>query len=185
MTTPTSDRTPAQLRQALKSLVREFNGGGGNCALVACVLDEVLETGGDFVVVSGEHYEFADHVFVRWEGLLWDMSGSATPEDAESAWCDVEEGDDAPELEDFPDPTQATIERMADPNSILAGGFDRRAFHVALVERLSALGWKDLALPETPATAERNVEQHTAATGTVQADDTGPTAPRAPRRAAP
>lgn len=62
------DTKHAQLDRILFGLNDRFNGGGGNCAAVACVLGEVLWAGGDFVVVSGEHYQFADHVFLRWQG---------------------------------------------------------------------------------------------------------------------
>lgn len=154
---PQTPEAAQQLRQVLRALHRQFNGGGGNCAQVACVLDCVLDTGGDFVVVSGEHYVFADHVFVRWQDRLWDISGAHTPEQAQAQWCsEPDDTGETPELEDFFDPDHSQILRMADTNSVLAGDFDRTAFHAALVERLTALGWEDLEGPEvvTPSAAK-------------------------------
>lgn len=139
------------LQLALQEMAIVYNGFSGNCAQVAMVLDEVLDTSGDYVVVSGEHYEYADHVFLRWEGLLWDMSGSFTPAEAEANWCTVEEAEDddepdAPaELEDFPDPDGSTIGQMADANSVLAGGFDREDFKRSLIACLLRRGFGALS----------------------------------------
>ena len=159
------------LEATLQELGKTFVGGGGNCAQVACVLDDLLETGGDFVIVSGGHYEFADHVFVRWQGLLWDMGGARTWEEAEQAWCSPEDEDDeeVPILEGFKDPDQATIERMADSNCILSGGFDQEVFRRALLARLQALGWPDMEAADD-------------ATSTVGARPSGAKAPGPGRR---
>lgn len=157
---PSTAQKIEQLQQVLSQLGKTFNGGGGNCAQVACVLDDILDAGGNFVVVAGEHYEFADHVYLRWEGLLWDMDGATSLEQAKDGWCEVEyldEDDDEmdanepPELEDFLDPSHSSILRMADENCIMSGGFDRADFDRQLRARLREHGWQieDRPEPET------------------------------------
>ena len=101
----TSSLTAADiLETTLQELAQHHNGFSGNCARVAQVLDEVLDTGGDYVVV-GEHYEFADHVFLRWNNQLWDMNGAHTEDQARAQWCQAEEEDEgAPHARGLPRP---------------------------------------------------------------------------------
>lgn len=130
------------LEATLRELAPRHNGFSGNCARVARVLDEVLNTGGDYVVVAGESYEFADHVFLRWNNRLWDISGAHTQDQAQAKWCETEDEDeDAPELEDFIDPGGAMVERIADTNNVLAGGFSVESFRADLTKRLLERGF--------------------------------------------
>lgn len=145
MSHQTSNAPPTQemlesIERVLADLETQFNGGGGNCAKVACALDDLLGGAGDFVVVAGEHYEFADHVYLDWQGCLWDISGRSTRDEALEGWSDEDEPA-ATALEDYADPAHATIRRMADENCILSGGFDEPAFRQALQGRLHALGY--------------------------------------------
>jgi hypothetical protein len=159
---PTPLSPAAQLlHRTLQQLGASHNGLGGNCARVARVLDEVLDAGGDYVVVCGEHYEFADHVFLRWEDRLWDIQGAHTTQQAQAQWCsaeDEDEDDEVPTLEDFEDPSGSLIERMADPNGVFAGGFDVDAFRQALLARLAQVGFplsEDPAPPPSPRALRR------------------------------
>ena len=132
------------LEATLLELAEHHNGFSGNCARVARVLDEVLDTGGDYVVVVGEHYEFADHVFLRWNDRLWDMNGAHTEDQAQAQWCQVEDEDedeDTPTLEDFTDPGGAMVGRMADSNNVLAGEFTVESFRADLTRRLREQGF--------------------------------------------
>ena len=51
------------VEKALLAAAEGQNGFSGNCAKVAVILNEVLEGDDAYVVVTGEHYEYADHVF--------------------------------------------------------------------------------------------------------------------------
>lgn len=124
------------VERALARAAVDQNGFGGNCAKVATILDHVLQAQGDFVVVTGEHYEYADHVFLRWEGLLWDLDGALSAEEADEQW-----GGEESELEDFCDPGHEAIHRMADDNGCFAGGFDAARFHQDLVSFLKSEGF--------------------------------------------
>lgn len=130
-----SSLTPL-VERALARAAVDQNGFGGNCAKVATILDHVLQAQGDFVVVTGEHYEYADHVFLRWEGLLWDLDGPLSAEEADEQW-----GEEETELEDFPDPQHQSIHRMADDNGCFAGGFDATRFHNDLLTFLESEGF--------------------------------------------
>lgn len=112
------------LEQALAVAAEGQNGFSGNCAEVAVLLNEAVGGEGHYVVVVGEHYEYADHVFFRWKDRLWDMEGAHTEEEAEATWCEDEET-----LEDF---EGDDVVRMADNNGIFAGGFDRERFKQVL-----------------------------------------------------
>lgn len=124
------------VERALSRAAIDQNGFGGNCAKVATILDHVLQAQGNFVVLAGEHYEYADHVFLRWEGLLWDLDGPLSAEEAHAQW-----GDEDSELEDFTDPGHEAIHRMADDNGCFAGGFDAHRFHADLLNFLDAEGF--------------------------------------------
>lgn len=117
------------LEQALAIASEGQNGFSGNCAEVAVVLNEAVGGEGQYVVVVGEHYEYADHVFFRWKDRLWDMDGAHTEEEAEATWCEDEET-----LEDF---EGDDVVRMVDNNGIFAGGFDRERFKQALTAELA------------------------------------------------
>lgn len=137
----------ALLDGLLQELEAVHNGLFGNCAQVAVILDEALDTDGDYVVVAGEHYEYADHVFVRWEGLLWDIQGGRSWEEAEQTWCEADEDDEdsTPELEEFSDPSGAAVVRLADPNNPMAAGFDPVAFRRDLIAGLAVRGFTRMA----------------------------------------
>ena len=140
-TTDEDKRQRSLLAQALKEAGRGQNGFGGNCAAVAYILNHVLDAEGDYVVVNGEHYEFADHVFLRWKDRLWDMDGMSTPSQAEQAW-QTEDSDGEDILEDFSDPEGSAVLRLADNNGVFAGGFDPHVFHQRLVQALASRGFE-------------------------------------------
>lgn len=127
------------LCEALKKASKGQNGFGGNCATVAYILNHVLEAEGTYVVVGGDHYEFADHVFLEWKDRLWDMDGMHTREQAMETWGDE---DDDNLLEDFEDPEGIAILRMADTNGIFSGGFDPGRFQEILVQALKKEGFE-------------------------------------------
>ena len=133
------------VERALARAAVDQNGFGGNCAKVATILDHVLQAQGDFVVVTGEHYEYADHVFLRWEGQLWDLDGPLSAEQAQDEW-----GDEETELEDFPDPKHESIHRMADDNGCFSGGFDASRFHTDLLTFLELEGFPLAARAHEP-----------------------------------
>ena len=55
------------------------SGFAGNCARFAIVLNRALGGGGIYVVAdSGEHYEYVDHVALRYRGQLYDGTGALT-----------------------------------------------------------------------------------------------------------
>lgn len=132
------------LSHVLAELALDHHGFCGNCARVAHVLDQVLDAQGQYVIVAGEHYEYADHVFLRWEGVLWDMDGPHTIEEAQECWCQDEEEDDEATLEDFVDPDGSMILRMADENGPLAGGFDPDVFRRQLTQRLTQVHFHEI-----------------------------------------
>mgnify|MGYP000104105110 CR=1 FL=1 len=147
--TPSDDTLRALLEAALAVASENQNGFSGNCAEVAVALNEAIGGDSQYAVVVGEHYEYADHVFLRWKDRLWDMDGAHTEEEAELAWCEDEET-----LEDF---DGDDVVRMADNNGIFAGGFDRERFKQALVGELQKRGFPlpEATEPELPKKAPR------------------------------
>lgn len=128
--------------KALKQASKDQNGFGGNCAAVAYILDHVLQAEGDYVVVNGEHYEFADHVFLRWKDRLWDMGGMYTPAQAQALWESEDHDGSDDVLEDYPDSDGSSVLRLADNNGVFAGGFDPLKFHRELTQALAASGFE-------------------------------------------
>lgn len=129
-----SDKTlRAHLAAALAVASEGQNGFSGNCAEVAVLLNEAVGGESDYVVVVGEHYEYADHVFLRWKDRLLDMDGVHTDEEAESQWCE-----DGETLEDF---NGDDVVRMVDNNGVFAGGFDAERFRTCLAAELQKRGF--------------------------------------------
>lgn len=55
------------------------SGFAGNCARFAVVLNRALGGGGTYMVAdSGGHYEYVDHVALRYRGQLYDGEGALT-----------------------------------------------------------------------------------------------------------
>lgn len=105
------------LGSRIKAVGDRFDGFSGNCARFAVALNQVLDADGDYVIVNGEHYEYADHVMLRHRGWLFDASGLVDLE-ALREECD----EDDTELEDFPDasPDGRDVRRLADDGNELA-----------------------------------------------------------------
>lgn len=73
-----------------------YSGFAGNCARFAVVLNRVLGGSGTYVLAdSGEHYEYVDHVALRFNGQLYDGEGALTMRRLRSYGSKVEDvGDD-------------------------------------------------------------------------------------------
>lgn len=101
----------------IKAVGATFDGFSGNCARFAIALNQVLSAHGDYVIVSGDHYEYADHIMLRFQGWLFDSSGLV---DLQALEAECEE--DGSEIEDFPDPSPdgRDVRRLADPDNELA-----------------------------------------------------------------
>lgn len=136
--------TPEQLQVILKHLSRTFNGFSGNCGSVAEVINEVLDGEDDYLLVDGGHYQYVDHILVKWGELYWDMEGGHTQEAVAARW--IEEGEDG----SVEEARLATTAGLCDPNGIFAGGYDEAAFRTALRTHLNAL-------PELPAPVRKKV----------------------------
>ena len=130
---PRSNHQCLQVKKALRAAAEGQNGFSGNCGRVAVILNEVLAGNSEYVVVVGEHYEYADHVFMKWNDRLWDIGGPLTPEQAEARWCE-----DGEELEEF---EGDEVVRMVDPNNVFAGGFDGEKLKHDLVKELMKVGF--------------------------------------------
>lgn len=68
-------REHVALEKAICNAVEKhhLSGDSGNCALFASALREVLGEG--HYICAGDHYEYADHVWLEWRGHLFDWTG--------------------------------------------------------------------------------------------------------------
>lgn len=86
--------TPERIDRAIKQVASRHDGFGGNCAVFAVVLNKVLGGGGTYLCAdSGEHYEYVDHVALRFDGNLYDGSGRISEAEFRR-WAETE--DDEP-----------------------------------------------------------------------------------------
>ncbi len=119
-----------QLACSLNMLSSQFNGFGGNCASVAQVINEVVGSPNTYLAVSGDHYEFSDHILLKWSDLYWDMDGPHSYEEVMEIWAD-----DGQELEEFT--SCDGLSAMVDDNGIFSGGYDEDDFKAELLRSLS------------------------------------------------
>lgn len=120
-----------QLSCSLNMLSSQFNGFGGNCASVAQVINEVVGSPNTYLAVSGDHYEFADHILVKWSNFYWDMDGPHSYEEVLETWAD-----DGQELEEFT--SSEGLSAMVDSNGLFSGGYDEGDFKNELLKSLSS-----------------------------------------------
>jgi len=90
--------TPEHIDSAIKSVVREGEGFGGQCAAFAVVLNKVLGGDGTYLAADGQHYEFVEHVALMIDGEIYDASGRITIEQLEG-YAEPEEDEDPEILE--------------------------------------------------------------------------------------
>lgn len=88
----TAAPAPERIDRAIKQVARTHNGFGGNCAAFALVLNKVLGGGGTYLCAdSGEHYQYVDHVALRFDGHLYDASGRIGEAEFRR-WAETEDG---------------------------------------------------------------------------------------------
>lgn len=106
-----------ELNQIIKETNKKFNGFSGNCAKFATVLNKVL--GGDdmFILVEGGHYEYVDHIALKWGHLVIDGDGIVTEEEFEEKYTDEENETTFDVIEDDTD-DKRYIKKMVDQNNI-------------------------------------------------------------------
>ena len=125
---------------AINVVVRTHQSFSGQCAKFACTLNRVLKGEGHYLLVDGDHYEFADHVAVCFGSYIFDGDGLTDRESFETTWCNSDDDDDSEKctLEDIYDHSLDgnLVTRFADSTCGIFGTLDTNALERELIEVL-------------------------------------------------
>lgn len=132
--TTTTEYPLAVIEAAILAIAKTYDGMAGTCAQFAKVLNDVLGGEGDYVIVDSGHYQFADHVAVRIDGVIFDAEGMHEDEEGFLERWTEEEGDQT--LEEFDDPTGDQVLRLADPTCWGGEGIDMEQMAMDLRQSL-------------------------------------------------
>jgi hypothetical protein len=158
--------TPQQIDDAIKMISDDFDGGSGNCARFAAILNKVIGGEGEYLLVESGHYEFSDHVYLSHQGMLFDSEGMSTRSDVEDIYPQAQEADEDEDeeddgeyyveeayvLEEFNDPSPEGIEirKTVDSSNPLAQQWTDDELEDALRQAFIELGVDLTAQPAAP-----------------------------------